>query len=365
MPEIVVKRAVEIIRATAEADVDDAAAGAAVLRVIDVGLDFELLRGVGAGHEAQVARLVGFGACVGDAVEEEFVGELAAAVNGERIHAAVVKRPVGSARQAGGVLHGRGKHRQHERVAAEQRHLGDLLRVDHLAARRRAGFEKFRRSRHDDPLGDSAQFELEVNAQPVADPHLDVFAHGPLEPFSGGGDRVPARRDERRHINAGFVGLRRDERVGSQVSNLDRHPRHHGAGGIRHSSVDRRAELLPGQRHGCQQQEQNKHGCSQSHRLDTSPAKWRRRRGRADRSREERTGNARPGRVDCRLWPSLKTPPAPARRLCLKPNRLRGETYGGSFAESTANERGPVPLQGAERPTRRFFSRSLKNGQIK
>ncbi len=178
---VLVERAVELVGAALQHDVDDAAAGAAVLRVVDARLHLELGGRVGRRHEAQVVRLRRLGAGVRHAVEQELVGVGAAAADLEVVHAAVVERAVGAAGEGGRVLHAGRELRERERIAAEQRQVGHLLAVDDLPAVGTVGVEQRRFGADRHFLGQRPELQGQVEAQAVADPDFDAFASGRRE----------------------------------------------------------------------------------------------------------------------------------------------------------------------------------------
>ena len=91
-PRELVDRAVRRVGAALQRHVDDAAAGLAVLRVIGVGLDLELLHRIDRRHVGDVvaARL----RVIGRAVQQELVIGCAAAVDAPVGDGAVVERPL-------------------------------------------------------------------------------------------------------------------------------------------------------------------------------------------------------------------------------------------------------------------------------
>ena len=129
------RRAVEPVGAAAERRVDDGAAGAAELGAEVVGLDLELLDGVGRDlhdliREALVAGAVGV---VVDAVEDEVVERAAHAVDVERRVARGADRRGADARA---------EQREVGVGAAVERQVDDLRAADDLAAIARIGFER-------------------------------------------------------------------------------------------------------------------------------------------------------------------------------------------------------------------------------
>ena len=148
-PHEVVNLTVELVGARLQHHVDDAAGGAAVLRVVGVGGDLHLLDGGRRRHVRDVvAALVGV---VRGAIEQELVVAVLAAVHrpvGER---AVVERP--QVDGLGVVVDAGDEHGERHRAARLQRQLGDARAVDDRAAVGLAGLEQ-RRFRDDvDRLG--------------------------------------------------------------------------------------------------------------------------------------------------------------------------------------------------------------------
>ena len=139
----------EGVGARLQRHVHDAAGGAAVLRVVGVGLHLELLHRVGRRHVGDVvAALVGV---VRRAVEQEFVVAVLAAVHRKVGQRAVVERPqVDGLRVVGDAGD---QHVERYRAARLQRQLGDAVPVDDGAAIGLAGLEQRRVGGDVDCLG--------------------------------------------------------------------------------------------------------------------------------------------------------------------------------------------------------------------
>ena len=188
------------------------------------------------------------------------------------------------------VLHARRQLRERERIAAEQRQVGDLLAVDDLAAVGRAGFEQRRPGATVTSSVSGADLHGQVEAQAIADADLDVFPLGGREPGQRGGQRVAADRHERQHVGALVVRHRVQLGVGALVAQ-------------RHADAGQRRLLRVGDRAG-----------------DAAAGFLRRaRRGVDSRSRERSTLRASAARLDARPWTD-------ARRQTTIKERIRPST---------------------------------------
>ena len=222
VPVVLVEGAVVLVGSAPGDHVHDAAAGAAVLRVVDARLDAELRCRVRGRHEAEIVRLVGLGPGVRHPVQQELVGESAAATDLEIVHAAVVERPVGAARECGRVLHARRELRQREGIAAEQRQILDLRTVDDLAAHRVRRFENGRRSGDDDLFSERSDLQRQIDGEPIADANLDRFPLDGRESCERGGQEVLANRDERVDEGTLLVRHGRQFRIGTLIAQRHR-----------------------------------------------------------------------------------------------------------------------------------------------
>ena len=77
---------------------------------------------------------------------------------------------------------------EHERVAAEQRQVGDLLATDDLAAIGAAGVEDRGLRANGHFLGEGAELHRQVETQAIADAHFDALALGRREPVQRHGE---------------------------------------------------------------------------------------------------------------------------------------------------------------------------------
>ena len=153
-----VHRPVQAVAAALQRHVDDAAGALAVLRIVGVGLDLELLNRIDGRH---VGDVVGAGLrVVGRAVEQELVIGVAA-VDVPVGDGPVVERALVNQRAV--EIHAGNQHREHERVAPVERILGDRFGVHQAAAVRRGLLEKrrLRGDRHFLRDGADLQFEIE------------------------------------------------------------------------------------------------------------------------------------------------------------------------------------------------------------
>ncbi len=188
---VVVRGAAQRVRSAADADGNHAAAGAPELRVVGVGADADFLHRVGRRHERQAPLRRALAARVGRAVEQQLVRSIAAAVDRDRIHAAVVERTRADARPRELRRHALDRVGERVGIAPGERQVLDLVLVDDLAARRGRRLEQ-RRLRHDPCLlGETADAERQVHAQAVAGAQLEL-PHDGGEPVQRAGQSIAA-----------------------------------------------------------------------------------------------------------------------------------------------------------------------------
>ncbi len=258
--------AVKRVGAALEHHVHDAAAGVAVLGVVEVHLHDELLHGIHDGHVGDV--VAAHLAVVGGAVEHELGGGIAAAVDGPLGDGAVIEGALPDGRAAEGDA---GHHDpQHERVPRIQGHFGHLLSGDHAAAGGGLGFEHGRFRDHLDGFGHGADFQADVDASDSADFQNDVLTDVLLEPGRGYGHRVVAGTQERDGVRAGGVAGGRGRLLGGDVDGLDLRVGDGGTTGVIDVTRNGGAKLLGQRQRGEQAQEQNS-DCSSCSHFGTTP----------------------------------------------------------------------------------------------
>lgn len=117
------------VRAALEGDVHHSTRGPAVLHVIRIRLDLELLNRIHRRHQRDV---VPVRQCViGRAVQQEFVLHVEAAIHAPSGDRAIVERPL--VNQVAIVIHARYRGREHEWIAPVQWQFGNALVADHLS----------------------------------------------------------------------------------------------------------------------------------------------------------------------------------------------------------------------------------------
>ena len=236
----------EVLGAGFEDDVEDAAAGFAVLGIVGVLLDGEFLDGIDDGDVGDV--VVPELGVVGSAVHEEFVIGLATAIDGPFGDGAVIE---GALPDSGAAEGDAGHHgAKHEGVTGVEGEGLDLLLIDDADAGGGLGFEHGGFGGDGDVFGDGADFEDDFDTDDAADFEGDVFADELFE--SVGGDSEPVltgakEGDGVRTVGAG--GSRRSFVVGD-VDGLDASAGDGAARRVIDVTRDGGAEVLRGSERG-------------------------------------------------------------------------------------------------------------------
>ena len=185
--EKLVQRSMKRVGTALQHGVHNRAGAVAVLRIIRVGLDRDLLDGVGRRHKADVdGRRSPLRWRIGDAVQHDLV--LAADAFRRHLRRRAVERAAESTRLRSGVqrrVHSRGQIGEHICVAAHDRQVPGFGGVDGLAHGSRAGTELlgFRRDGH--AFGEGSHFQLKVRLDLVAGVQFDACVHRLLEAIGG------------------------------------------------------------------------------------------------------------------------------------------------------------------------------------
>ena len=225
VPQELEQRAVVGIGAALDGGADHRSGGVAELRREGVRLDLELLHGVDARdicNPIAADRARRHGCVVVDSIDQNFVrGEAAAAGD---------KREIRSHAEHGGRVAGQQSER--ERIPAVQRQFEDLFVLDHLAERRRVGFEQWRRLTHFHGLDDVAGSQCDPHRAALI--HLEDEARDgrALESVRLNRDRVFAARQKRRQKFTLRIGLARARLPGHFVGDGHRGAGHNSAGAI-------------------------------------------------------------------------------------------------------------------------------------
>ena len=249
-PHVVVDFAVEAVGARLQRHVDDAAGGAAVLRVVRVRGDFHLLDGGRRRHVGDVvAALVGVVRC---AVEQELVVAALAAVHRPGGERAVVERT--EVDRLGVVVDAGDERDERHRAARLQRNLRDAGAVDDGAAVGVAGLEQ-RRVRADVDVLGQADTQLDVDRRGLA----RLARRMPVRVYFWNPDSSTvrlyrARPQERNGVVAFGVGRRRGCFVRVRVLHGHSRARQCALARIEDLSSHRGAEFLRGDATGRDQQ---------------------------------------------------------------------------------------------------------------
>ena len=236
---------VHVVGPALERGVDDAAARAAVLRVVGVGLDLELFDRVHGRREVVAAARA-----VGRAVEQELVGGQPASVERPGRAALVVERP--QPRGAGGAegrhlpVHASGQPVQHEDHAPVEGHVLHHLAVDDLAQAAAGRVEQRGLGADLDRLAHVAQLEPDVHGGVLSDGQRDARLHVPAEAGHLHLDAVLAGDQEARGVDAVGLGHGLPAHTGALVDDGDGGPGDGGSVGIGDAAEDGAAELLSG-----------------------------------------------------------------------------------------------------------------------
>ena len=255
-PRELVDRSVQRVGARLEGDVHHAVGGAAVLRVVAVGDDFELLDRI---HRRHIRDVVApLNGVVRGAVEQELVVAVLAAVDGPVRDGPVVEGPVVDGGAV--VVHPRHQHGEHERVARVERQLVHAIVVDHQAAVRLGRLEDGRFGHDAHLLAQLTELELEVHRRGLADFEPDVgLTHFP-EAGELRGDGVEAGAEKRNRVHA--LGRRRrgGELAGVVVGRGDGGARNDQAVRVADAAGHGGAELLGDNSSRCQRDEEKDDG---------------------------------------------------------------------------------------------------------
>ena len=175
--EGIVRGAVEVVGAGFDADVGDTALRLPELCVEGRGLHLEFLHDVGGRHVGR-RHLVGIGARSGRrAVDRHVVQQAAGAAHREVHNVGRLERTVQPDAAVKG--HARREPDQQERVAVRKRQVRHSLGIHHRAQRGglRVRERQFGTYRH--LLLRCADFQCDVDIQPIGDPDFDSTAQGP------------------------------------------------------------------------------------------------------------------------------------------------------------------------------------------
>ena len=227
------------------ADGDRAAAGAAILRIIGIGLNPDLGDRIGRRHERQRVAATAFVVGVWRPVEQKFIRSHAAAVNGQVIHPAVVEGSQLDALTVSGFPDHAGRDlRERERIAAGHRQVLDFFLIDHGASRRARRLQQRRFRHHLDLLGDGADHERLIDLESIAGANLQ-FSNRRGEARER--EREPIRADLQRaqQVGAGFVRGRSGRDVGRKMERCDGDTRQRAALRVLQRARDRTPCFLP------------------------------------------------------------------------------------------------------------------------
>ncbi len=233
-----VDRAVQIVRAGLQRHVDDAAGGAAVLRVVAVGDDLELLDRVDRRHVGDV--VAALNRVVRRAVEQVLVVAVRAAVDRPVGDRAVVERPLIDRRSVVGDA--RRQVRQHERIARVERQLRHAHVVDDHAAIGLGRFDRFADDRH--RLADRSDLHLDRQRDRRADFQLHLFLRVLAEAFELDGECIETWFEEGKIVEAVAARDRGRRFVRRRIHRGDRGAGKRQAAGVGDGACDGTAELL-------------------------------------------------------------------------------------------------------------------------
>ena len=216
--------AAEIVGARAGDGVDDRAGVAPVLGAEGVGLDRELLQGVGIGHRVRAVAVV---VVVRPAVHD-VVGRIGARAVGRDAARAGIGRAGGHIGAGIGDHAGNQRHQLRGIAAVERQFLDPLLVDDGLQrARHRVHRRADAADRH--RFGQVADAQRDVEADLFAHPDDDVLDLHRLEAGEFHLHGVAADRQTAQHVLAGLVRDGRQHRSGCRGGRLHRGARHHRA----------------------------------------------------------------------------------------------------------------------------------------
>ena len=171
--EVLVGRAVEVVRAGLRRDADGGARRASVLRRVRAGHDLEFLNRVDRGPRdlrRQLLHVLG-DAVVVDAVEEEVVLERPGAVHVDA--AGTAERRAAALLGVAVALHARHQRQQIVPVPDRERQVRDLHLRNHRAERRVVGVQQRCRLGDGDGFGEVADRQLDVEASALPDLERD------------------------------------------------------------------------------------------------------------------------------------------------------------------------------------------------
>ena len=232
------------LRAGLQHHVEDAAAGLAVLRVIGVLLDVELLHRVDDRHVGNV--IAASLRIVRRAVHHELIVRLAAAVDGPLGDSPVVKRTLPDGGPAEN--HARHHRAQHERIAAVERKFRDRDGVDDAGAGSGLRFEQRGFTSDIHRVRQRADLKHHIDTGDLA--HLDgqVFAVAHLKALRRHRQFITAGTQERNRVSTGSIAGSVGRFVIRSVDRADRCVGYGRPGRVENPSRNRRAEFLR-QRH--------------------------------------------------------------------------------------------------------------------
>jgi hypothetical protein len=216
------QRAVEVVRAGLNLQVDHPAGRAAILGRVVAGLKAELADGLGGGDHHGQAEHDGV---VVDAVDHPVVLVGRLAVDRDRRSAL----PGGDGRVAPAVGAGNQQAELHE-MAAVERKLFDLGLFDQLVDRGGLRVDHRRAGGHGDGLRHLPGLKGDVDARRLVDGKLNGVGGVLLEAGHLNAHAIGAHGKRRQHVVAGTVGFHRANGVGGQVDRLDRYIRDDGSG---------------------------------------------------------------------------------------------------------------------------------------
>ena len=241
----------EAVRARLERHVDDAAGGAAVLRVVRVGRNLELLHSRGRRNVGDV--VPGLVGVVRRAVEQELVVAVLPPVHRPVGECAVVERPQVDGLRV--VVDAGDQRGERHRAARLQRQLGDARAVDDRAAARVARLEQRRFGRDRYLFGEPPDAHLDVDRGGFVDLERHAGSRVFLKPGELDAHRIGARPKERDGVTAFGVAHRRRSFVGADVCQCDGGARQSALARIEDLASNSRAEFLGGGAAGRGQQQ--------------------------------------------------------------------------------------------------------------
>jgi len=180
------RSAMILVRAAAQADAHDAAAGPAIFGVVQIGLDLDLSHGLRRRNDGYVGRRRGLSLRIGRSVQQHLISVGGAAISSNAVLAVVegtqaecaLRAPRNACCHLGEI----------EYVAAACRYRLHEFLVEHGALTRGLSLEQRHLGAHVYSLGGSAEGEREVHCDAVGDAKLDLGLDHGLESVCGNSD---------------------------------------------------------------------------------------------------------------------------------------------------------------------------------